>query len=219
MSFYRIYLVFATSTLVVVLAHLMLARSDTLISPPAMPTEQLPAHKVPPTPAEDELPDKPGSERRSLRPRLVIPSIQVDAAVRSVGISYRGNMAVPESYDDVGWYRLGPSPGDPGNAVIAGHVDNGYRRLGVFKRLDDLAPGDTIDYSDERGSVTFVVTEVATYPYQEAPRERIFADAGPAQLVLITCGGTWVPETKSYTERVIVFAKRHIFAASPAAAG
>jgi len=51
----------------------------------------------------------------------MIPSINIDAAIEYVGLTSNGAMAVPKGPNDVGWFELGPRPGDIGSAVIAGH--------------------------------------------------------------------------------------------------
>ncbi|MBE3560989.1 MAG: class F sortase [Ktedonobacteraceae bacterium] len=55
--------------------------------------------------------------------RLTIKSIGVDASVEPVGILANGDMATPEKdpWNNVGWYSVGPYPGEKGSAVIAGH--------------------------------------------------------------------------------------------------
>jgi sortase (surface protein transpeptidase) len=86
-----------------------------------------------------------GEEKELAAPaRIRIPSIGVDAFVQDVGIGKSGNMAVPTNYDDVGWYRYGPAPGEKGSAVIDGHVDNGFGLPAVFSRLSELEAGDDI---------------------------------------------------------------------------
>jgi sortase A len=140
--------------------------------------------------------------------RLIIPKIGVDANVQHVGITKAGNMAVPNNYTDVGWYRLGSAPGDLGNAVIAGHLDTGFGRPAVFLDLDELIPGDEIIVRDASGEVvTFVVERLATYDYTNAPMEEIFGTSTEARLNLITCDGLWDPDTKSYSKRLVVFTK------------
>jgi sortase family protein len=61
---------------------------------------------------------------------------------------------VPSRWGVAGWYALGPRPGDPGSAVILGHVDS-KRGPAVFYRLRQLLGGDEIDVSRaEPGSST-----------------------------------------------------------------
>jgi hypothetical protein len=64
--------------------------------------------------------------------RLRIPAIAVDAAVEHVGLTPDGAMDVPASYADVAWYTLGPKPGEPGNAAIAGHLDSPTARTAFW---------------------------------------------------------------------------------------
>lgn len=139
--------------------------------------------------------------------RLEIPSVGIDASVEDVGISARGAMSVPRLYQDVGWYRYGAEPGENGNAVIDGHVDNGFGLAGVFKHLAEVQAGDEIVVTTATGErVRFEVDEVATYNYSEVETSRIFDEKGPPRLVLITCEGVWVPEEKTYDHRLVVYA-------------
>lgn len=138
--------------------------------------------------------------------RIAIPAIGVDAAVQAVGVTAAGNLGVPDNFHDAGWYAGGPAPGEPGNAVIDGHVNNGLALPGVFSRLHEIGQGAIIEISGQDGSVTrFAVTEVKRYPYRAAP-EGLYRRGGQAGLVLITCGGTWLPQERTYDERVVVFA-------------
>lgn len=140
--------------------------------------------------------------------RLIIPAIGVDAAVQHVGIAPTGNMAVPDNYSDVGWYRLGAHPGEEGNAVIAGHLDNGFGLPAVFSRLEKLSVGDEILVQGEEGeTATFIVEHLSIYDPAEAPLEEIFGSSTDARLNLITCDGAWNPKTKTYSERLVVFAR------------
>src|SRR3982074_2524002 len=56
--------------------------------------------------------------------KLQIPSISVDSPVEQVGVDKSGNMDVPKQLADVAWYSPGVVPGQPGDAVIAGHKDS-----------------------------------------------------------------------------------------------
>jgi LPXTG-site transpeptidase (sortase) family protein len=138
--------------------------------------------------------------------RLVIPRINVDAKVQDVGRGKSDNMAVPSNYTDVGWYRYGPTPGEVGSAVIDGHVDNGFGMDAVFKHIKELEPGDDIFITNGAERTHFVIEEVTTYAANEVPRDLLFTRTDAARLNLITCSGTWDGETKSYDERVVVYA-------------
>ena len=51
--------------------------------------------------------------------RLTIPKIKVDATIKSLGLTSNGNMDTAKGPYDVGWFNLGPRPGEIGSAVIA----------------------------------------------------------------------------------------------------
>lgn len=139
--------------------------------------------------------------------RLVVPSVGIDATVEQVGTKADGSMATPSSFSTVGWYKDGPWPGAPGNAVIAGHVNNALTKAGVFEHLDALALGDTITVIDAQGrELHYAVNDIEDYRSTEAPVGKIFATNGPTQLVLITCAGDWDPRAHSYDHRLVITA-------------
>ncbi len=174
------------------------------------PEDELPAAEVSRyIPAGSVSPDRnaASSTAPALPLRLLIPHIGVDAAVQHVGIGKTGNMAVPNNFTDVGWYRYGPIPGEAGSAVIDGHVDNGFGLPGVFKHLSQVVVGDDIYVeTQDGGRLHFTVTDIEAYPHDAAPTGLIFSRNGPARLVLITCEGTWVPGEKTYDHRLVIFA-------------
>jgi sortase A len=143
--------------------------------------------------------------------RVIIPSIEVNAAVQHVGTTEAGTMQAPTYYKDVSWFKLGAAPGEVGNSVIAGHYDTKNGKDAVFKNLRNLAVGEEIIVRNEKGeSVRFVVKESVLVDYENPPREileRVFGPSQSANLVLITCDGTWLEEEKTYTDRLIVFAE------------
>lgn len=139
---------------------------------------------------------------------LSIPSLNIKAHVQSVGISKKGNMAVPTNYTDVAWYKGGPAPGQTGSAVFDGHVDNGFGLDGVFKHLGEIKPGDKIEALAKNGKTfTYVVERTENYPYQSVPDAGIFNAADAARLNIITCEGAWVSGDKTYDHRLVVYAK------------
>src|SRR5579884_3020692 len=94
--------------------------------------------------------------------RLRIPAIGLDAAVEELGVDDQGQLQTPVRWEDVGWYVVGPYPGEAGSAALAGHVDS-HLGPAVFYRLHELKAGDGIDLDGPRGPVSFLVTGVRSY--------------------------------------------------------
>ncbi len=135
-----------------------------------------------------------------------IDRIGVEAAtVLGVGIEPNGEMEVPPPLQ-VGWYEYGPSPGETGSAVLAGHIaSNGID--GAFRYLDRVEVGDTIEVGYDNGSVSrFQVTDLVQYDKYSLPFDDVFAEEGEPQLVLITCGGDFDSAARSYEDNVVVYA-------------
>lgn len=140
--------------------------------------------------------------------RVRIPAIGVDAPVGEVGINAKGEMAVPASYQEIGWYRYGPVPGHRGSAALAGHVDNGLSLPGVFKRLGEVQPGaEVIVETTEGRALRFVVERVERYGYRDVPMADLVSADGPARIALITCAGAWVRGERTYDERLVAYAR------------
>lgn len=142
----------------------------------------------------------------ALPDRISIPAIGVNAAVESVGLDSQKRMDVPRTPEDVAWYNLGARPGERGSAVIDGHLDTPTGAPAVFWNLNKLTPSDTITIHDSKGGkYTFVVTSVVSYPYDQVPLQKIFADNSVTGLNLITCSGTWDKGQKNYSQRTVVY--------------
>lgn len=140
--------------------------------------------------------------------RLKIPAIRVDAAVERVGKAADGSMDVPTSFESTAWYQLGARPGEPGNAVIDGHVDSTMGKA-VFWDLRKLVRGDQIIVVGDDGvERRFVVTDTGKYATAEVPLMRVFGPAPGAHLNLITCDATTTfnRATESYDGNFVVYA-------------
>lgn len=135
--------------------------------------------------------------------RLIVPSINLDVAVGSVGLTSTGNMGVLDNPAEASWYKDGTVPGDRGSAVIGAHV------FQSFAKLKDVKLGDSIYIEREDGSkLRFVVSETEVYPYADtAPLQKIFNRSDGARLNLITCDGKLTADHSTYDHRLVVFAE------------
>ncbi len=138
--------------------------------------------------------------------RLVIEKIGVDAPIERVGLDVSHAMAPPSSLTTVGWYAIGPSPGQPGDAVMDGHYGLPSYPA-VFRNLHALEPGDAlvVIWPDGR-QVKFRVTSSVVIARNAAPPSGLFGTGGAPKLSLITCAGAWDQGQATYTHRLIVTA-------------
>ncbi|SDW09635.1 LPXTG-site transpeptidase (sortase) family protein [Marinococcus luteus] len=147
------------------------------------------------------------SSTQSISPASIrISSIGLEAAVDDMGYTESGGMEVPDNGEDTGWFSPGFKPGQQGNAVIAGHV-NDRSGPAVFYHLDKLRQGDLIEVIDESGeSITFEMESAESYPYDDAPIQQIFGASSERSLQLITCTGEFDDEAGTHRERLVVTA-------------
>ena len=144
----------------------------------------------------------------------VVPPVRlqlagVDAPLDPVGVEPDGAMTLPEDVDRVGWYRFGPVPGDDeGTAVLAGHVDDAEQGLGALAPLREVEAGAEVRVTDAAGAVTrWRVVSRELIEKRALPLAALFQRAGPPRLVLLTCGGEFLPELRSYADNVVVVAE------------
>jgi hypothetical protein len=138
--------------------------------------------------------------------RLQIPAIGVDSGLLDLGLQDDGTMQVPPDAESAGWYTGAPTPGELGPAIIVAHVD-WAGELGVFYDLRDLQEGDEITVTREDGSVAqFHATSIQQFEKTEFPTDAVYGDIDHAGLRLITCGGDFDPQARSYLDNIVVFA-------------
>jgi len=150
-----------------------------------------------------------GKTDSALNPvRLIIPAVTINAPVEWVGTQPNADLATPTQspWQDVGWYNLGPHPGERGSAVIDGHLDRPGGLPAVFWRLRDLHVGDEVLVKNTSGkTLRFQVTRIELYPPQDAPIQDIFGNWGGTYLNLITCAGDWIPSQHQTNLRLVVY--------------
>jgi hypothetical protein len=141
--------------------------------------------------------------------RLRVPAAGVDGPLTGIGLTPSGALVPPAEAATAGWYADGPAPGATGPAVVAGHVD-WAGRPGVFARLREISPGDTVLVDRADGStVGFTVTRVERAAKGEFPTGAVYGPTPDAQLRLITCGGSFDRAAGSYADNVVVYATAH----------
>lgn len=149
--------------------------------------------------------------------RLQVPSLGIDATIQPVGEDSYGAMEAPGAghpasdpiWGQAFWWKFGAQPGEPGNAVLAGHVDRNDGSRAVFWNLHSIQPGDKIIITEQGGQkYTFQVVSIEavdnpTGGPTDPVIQRIFGPATTANLNLITCGGDWIGT--EYNQRLVVF--------------
>ncbi|MGW2513961.1 sortase domain-containing protein [Streptomyces scopuliridis] len=164
---------------------------------PLRPAPRTPALREPRTVQVTDPPSAPV--------RLRIPALGVRAEVLPLALDDEGTLDAPgfRNAMKVGWFALGPRPGERGPAVLIGHRDapanpgtapvrNGRDNIknAVFAKLGRLRPGDAIETELGDGRrLTFRVTAVDTYRTKRFPTEQVYGPVPTPQLRLITCGG------------------------------
>lgn len=151
----------------------------------------------------------PNSNQQTLDPELLsIPKINVSAKVEFVGLDKEGKMDIPKDVWNVAWYKLGAKPGEKGNAVFAGHLDQKDGSPAIFWDLNKLNEGDIITVKDkDNKEFTYKVVAKAVYDLNKFPLEEVFGVNKKARLNLITCKGAWDKQSQTYSERLVVYSE------------
>ena len=137
--------------------------------------------------------------------RVRIPAIHVDSPLESLALDASGQLEAPRDYQRAGWYTGGVAPGDPGPAVIAGHVDS-VNGPAVFFELNSLRAGDLVEVDRGGQTITFRVTGEEQYPKNAFPADRVYSPTPGPELRLITCGGSFDQSRGSYRDNIVVYA-------------
>lgn len=147
------------------------------------------------------------SEPLGLRPVSVsLPALGVDGApIEQVGLELNGELEVPGA-EAVGWYQFGAGvDAGRGSAVLAAHIAyNG--RDGVFRNLADSAVGDRVEVEADGSTRTYEIVSIEQYGKFDLPIDDLFREDGDERLVMITCGGSFNPQLRSYDDNVVAIA-------------
>jgi hypothetical protein len=147
----------------------------------------------------------PAAPARSVPVSIRIPAMGVSVSLSQLGINADGTPQVPTKYQEPGWYKLGPTPGTMGSAVILGHVDD-KKGPAVFYKLGSLKAGDKVDVSLASGAVAhFAVKAVETYLKAQFPSQKVYGSNGSRALQLVTCGGKFDKASGHYLSNVVAY--------------
>jgi LPXTG-site transpeptidase (sortase) family protein len=143
---------------------------------------------------------------------LMIPELNVNARIYSVGLTNSGAIGTPDNVYDTDWYDGSSLPGQPGAMLIDGHVSS-WTTNGVFYGIKSLRAGDVLQV--ERGDGTVITYRVVASKVYSADNVDMTAALSPIVpgkpgLNLITCTGAVVAGTNDFNERVVVFAEEVI---------
>lgn len=149
---------------------------------------------------------RPVARQASPPVTLGIPRLGITTRLSGLRKQNDGTLQVPADPQRAGWYSQGAAPGDPGPAVLVGHVDS-YRGPGIFSRLGTLRKGDLVKVRRADGTLaTFQVRLVRTYAKRNFPTELVYVGDGRPSLRLITCGGAFDERSRRYLSNTVVFA-------------
>lgn len=183
------------------------ATSSGSVTPAPRPRTQAATQAPPAVPTVGTDPRTQSVESTPAPVKLSVRGRDIDMPVVPVGVADTGDMALPASNRDVGWYEFGGRPADDaGVTVMAAHVDTVAEGLGPFARLKGVRKGTEITVTTADGTVhRYRVSAVDEIAKSSVPLADVFQRSGPARLVLITCGGAY-DQGVGYTDNVLVTA-------------
>ncbi|HET8988133.1 MAG TPA: class F sortase [Humibacillus sp.] len=168
--------------------------TDTPAAPPATQPKARPATQT-------------AGRARPAPTRFTIERLGIDMPVRPVGVARDGEMALPRTPAEVGWYEFGPRPGDTrGATVLAAHLDMPGYGTGPIAAVEDLRRGDTLVVRSGGTTTRYAVSDVRSIRKSQLDLGALFARDGAPVLHVVTCGGAFDPEARRYDRNVVVTA-------------
>lgn len=140
--------------------------------------------------------------------RIEIPRLSISANVIALGVTPVYDLEVPRDAATVGWFTDSPRPGEKGIALINGHYDTSTGKPAIFYELKNLSIGDEIIvFTAKSDRLVFKIEKVSSEPEKTYSFDDIYGKSDESELRLITCSGIWNKNEKTYSDRLIVFAK------------
>ncbi|WP_353809468.1 class F sortase [Agromyces sp. SYSU T00194] len=177
------------------------APSAASVEPAARPAAEVEVRSA----SLDELPGDP----TEAPVRLQAGGIGVDVEVVPVGVTDGDVMELPRDPAVAGWYRYGPGIGDDAGAVVvAAHVDSLEYGLGPFAAFADAPAGTEIALTAADGSAErYAIVARETSRKGSVDWDAVFDREGAKRLAIITCGGEFDWERRTYLDSVVVWAE------------
>lgn len=168
-------------------------------------------------PSEDPVPEPVVNSYRPAadEPRYIyIPRLKNrKTRVLNMGLDKDGAIKTPRTTSDTGWFNGSSKPGDTvGASLIVGHV-SGLTTGGVFYNLYRMENGDEIIVEMGDGTkYTYRVVAKEEVPLDGIDMNNYLVshDVDKPGLTLMTCAGEYNPVTKTFDNRLAVFAVRDI---------
>jgi LPXTG-site transpeptidase (sortase) family protein len=158
--------------------------------------------------------------------QLIIPSLNtgdsarcgstaIQASVNVYDVGSDGAMGIPVADCDVvrenfdAFTGYGGYPGSGGTTVLAGHVDYHPHYQAIFWNLRQIQPGTEIDYVNKDGKkITYSVDWAQAITDPNYDWSALAKTGDKESMVLITCDGTFNPDTHEYDRRFVAHATR-----------
>jgi LPXTG-site transpeptidase (sortase) family protein len=158
------------------------------LAPPEPPSSTKKAKPTPEATTPSKRPPRQSSKPAPGRPtRILVPKLGVSASV--IGIRANGgSLNPPPDPRVIGWWSEGAKPGSrTGSAVLTGHTV--HTGGGAFDDLNQLAEGDAVLITTDKGTLRYRVDSVTTYRKQALAKHaaEVFDQSVAGRLVLITC--------------------------------
>lgn len=140
---------------------------------------------------------------------LSVPALGIQCSpLQRLGENPDGTVGVQTIFRQAGWYTGSVSPGQVGPTVILGHVDSS-RVTGIFFRLGDLRPGDTVSLPRADGrTVTHPSTGARECPKDQFPTLCVYANTPVPTIRLITCRGRFDTATRHYLSNIVAYGEQ-----------
>jgi len=135
--------------------------------------------------------------------QLLIPLLDVHRAVEKVGVDQYGVLNLPVNSWNAGWFKNGPVPGAPGDAVIEGHAGAPGKPM-IFGKLGTMRPGDKVIVVLADGSRHLFTVVSMRSVLAGTALPGLGSPYGLPRLTLITCTGHFDKKSFWYSERLLV---------------